>query len=236
MSPERELTGPYSKPTSGGIAKNAVIMLHGYGSDGNDLIQLAPYFAKEMPNTAFFSPHAPDLTLHGIGRQWFNIDNYRPEIINDDKSEVLELLSNMHEGAKRSSSLLKIYLNTIKLEHNLDYRNIAIMGFSQGTMMAVNVGLTHDEMIGGIVGFSGALIGQNEIVKNIQSPPPIVLIHGKEDDLVPAKASSHMYETLKEINVDINLHLIDNLGHNINEEGLLIARRFLIKNFKKNYL
>ena len=235
MHPKGELTGPYSKPTSGRIPKNAVIMLHGYGSDGNDLIQLAPYFAKDMPNTAFFSPHAPDLTIHGVGRQWFNIDNYRPEIIQDSKSEIIKLLSSMHEGAKKSSSLLKSYLNNIKLEHNLDYKNIALMGFSQGTMMGVNVGLMQDKMVGGVVGFSGALIGQNEIIKNIKSPPRIVLIHGKKDDLVPAEASSHMYETLKEIDVDINLHLIDNLGHNINEEGLLIARNFLINNFKKNY-
>ncbi|MEE2704634.1 MAG: dienelactone hydrolase family protein [Pseudomonadota bacterium] len=229
MSTPYILDGPIFKPKPGNIIKSAVIMLHGYGADGNDLIQLAPMFSHFLPDTIFFSPHAPDKTSHGVGRQWFNIDFYTPELIRENKSELVSLLSKMHQGAQRSSSLINDYIKKIKIDYKLTNRNIMLVGFSQGTMMAISNGLLHENALAGIVGFSGALMGEKEIIKNIKSPSPVLLIHGNDDDLIPPEATIYMHDTLKKYNIEVSHHILNNVGHNINEEGISIAKEFLLK-------
>ena len=223
------LDGPVLKPKSGNIIKSAVIMLHGYGADGNDLIQLAPFFSDFLPNTIFFSPHAPDTTSHGIGRQWFNIDFYTPELIKGDKSELVSSLSKMHEGAQKSSTLLNDYIKKIKMDYKLTNKQIILIGFSQGTMMALSNGLLQESALAGIIGFSGALMGEKEIVNNLKSPPPIILIHGNDDDLIPPEATIYMHNILRKNDIEVSHHILNNVGHSINDEGISIAKEFLIK-------
>ena len=230
MATLNTLNGPIFKASSHSKIENAVVMLHGYGADGNDLIQLAPIFSNDLPNTIFLSPNAPDITSHGVGRQWFNIDFYSPELIRNNKQELISLLSRMHNGAQNSSLLIEDFIETIKINYNLDNKDIVLMGFSQGTMMAMNTGLTLTNPLAGIVGFSGALMGENEIIKKITHPPPVVLIHGNDDDLIPPEATIHMQAVLSKNNIKVNHHILSNVGHNINEEGISIAKKFLIKN------
>ena len=155
-----------------------VFMLHGYGADANDLIGLAPIFAKAAPNAIFYSIHAPESLenqgLFMMGRQWFSLSWYAPSVLKEMNSNLLsDMMSKMHKGATSALTSLHRFIKSKIEEHNLTYKDVIISGFSQGGLMALYSGLTLEEEIAGIIGMSAVPVSDN-ILPLIKSKPPIL--------------------------------------------------------------
>jgi len=210
------LDGPSLSPLSGGSPRHLVIFLHGVGADGNDLIGLAPHFAHALPDAYFVSPNAPfAYDMAPFGRQWFSIRDFGPET----------LLA----GALAAAPILDTFIDAQLTRHGLEADCLALVGFSQGTMMALQVGLRRRQPIAGILGYSGLLVGEAKLEDEIASRPPVHLIHGADDELIPAHSLPAAVAALKSLNVPIDSHLCPNLGHGIDETGLRLGSNFLIR-------
>ena len=172
---EKILTGPRRAPTSGQSPKGLIVTLHGYGSNGEDLISLAPYWDRLIPDAQFSSPNAP-AHVPGFGEmyQWFAIESMDP--------------IHLAKGAREAAPVLEAFLEAEMARFGVTKAQTALVGFSQGTMMALQVGLASQEPYAGILGFSGALVGNPEVA----SKPPVLLVHGDQDDVVPLAASQMM--------------------------------------------
>lgn len=212
MSPT-PLTGPETPPASGHV-KRLVIFLHGYGADGNDLISLAELL--DLPDTQFLSPHAPfPCEMSPYGRQWFSLMDRSPET--------------MHAGARAAAPLLDAYLDAQLTRFALEPSHVALVGFSQGAMMSLYAAPRRAETIGGIVGISGALVGAESLAAEAKSKPPICLIHGDADDVVPFAAMAQAEKALRAYGCQVESHARARLGHGIDEAGLAITSAFLKK-------
>ena len=224
----QKLTGPMQPPASGGAARQAVVFLHGYGADGNDLIGLAPLFAESLPDAAFFSPHAPEpFEMAPFGRQWFTLQGYDPDMLRRDPDRLADVFTTMYEGAQKSADPLNTYLDQILAELDLEPHALALIGFSQGTMMAMHVGLRRLPQIGAIVGYSGALVGGAHLKDEGRATPPILLIHGSADEVVPVTALAHMQRALDEQGIAYTAHIVPDHGHGIEQVGATLGRSFL---------
>src|SRR5215831_5521736 len=159
------LDGPRLPPAAGGAAKQLVVFLHGYGADGNDLIGLGREWAKLLPYAAFVSPHAPEpCGAAPMGRQWFDLS--------------LGDMRMIAAGVKRAAPAVESFLDAELKRHGLGPRALGLMGFSQGTMVALSVGLKRNPAPAAIVGYSGALATVEALPKNPSSAPAILLVHG----------------------------------------------------------
>ena len=170
------LNGPRLAPASGGRAKQLVVFLHGYGADGNDLIGLGRHWAGLLPDAAFVSPHAPEpcaMNPFG-GRQWFALTFRDP--------------SERWRGVQKAGPVLNAFLDAELAAHGLGDDALALVGFSQGTMMALHVGLRRARPPAGIVGYSGMLAGVEHLPGQISARPPVLLIHGDADEVIPVEA------------------------------------------------
>ena len=175
MTTAFDLDGPRYGPASGQAPKQLVVLLHGLGADGDDLISLAPYLAQVLPEAAFVSPHAPfPCDMAPFGRQWFSLQERTPEI--------------MLGGVRMAAPILDGFLDAELEKAGLTAERLALVGFSQGTMMALHVGLRRAAAPSAIVGFSGALLAPELLPGEIVSRPPVVLIHGAADEVVPAQS------------------------------------------------
>ncbi|MDE0801454.1 MAG: prolyl oligopeptidase family serine peptidase [Rhodospirillaceae bacterium] len=221
------LDGPRRDPDSGKPAVQAVIFLHGYGSDGNDLISLAPYFAESLPDAKFFSPNAPEPGETGLGCQWFTLQGYDPDLMRRDPVRMGDAFSIMYEGAKIAAEPLNDYLDIILKDLGLPPNKLALIGFSQGAMMAIHVALRRTKALGAVIGYSGALLGAQYIKRETVAPPPLLLVHGSSDDVVPVNALTHMQETLDTADIPYSAHVIPNHGHGIEQVGATLGRSFL---------
>jgi phospholipase/carboxylesterase len=209
------LTGPELAPRSGSV-KHLVIFLHGLGSDGNDLISLAPMLP--LPDTQYVSPNAPfPCDMAPYGYQWFSLLDRAPQ----------KLL----EGARIAAPILNAYIDAQRDRFKLQDADIALVGFSQGTMMALYTALRRPKPLAGVVGFSGALIGEHLIKEEATAKLPICLLHGEEDEVVPFGALAHAEDALKLHGIDVSAHARPDLGHSIDPEGIGIAKGFLKKCF-----
>lgn len=204
------------KPLSGGAPEKIIVLLHGYGSNGRDLISLAPYWQRNVPEAIFVSPDAPfpcELAPGAPGMyQWFSLANYDPQ----------HLLA----GARKAAPILDKYLDDLLVEYNLQDKNMALVGFSQGTMMGLYAGLRRKEKIAGILGYSGALIG-GELLEVHDKNPPIRLIHGEGDSVVPVAAYHQAVALLTEKGFTVSGHTTPYLEHSIDEEGIESGASFL---------
>jgi phospholipase/carboxylesterase len=227
------LDGPRRDPASGMPAEQAVVFLHGYGSDGNDLISLAPYFADSLPNAAFFSPNAPEPGETGLGRQWFTLQGYDPDLMRRDPARMADAFSIMYEGAKIAADSLNVYLDDILTDLDLPSSKLALIGFSQGTMMAIHIALRRKKALGAVVGYSGALLGGEHIAREAIAPPPLLLVHGSSDEVVPVNALTHMRETLDAAKIEYAAHVIPDHGHGIEQIGATLGRSFLEEKLTK---
>lgn len=230
MSDHVILDGPRRPPVSGASPKQAVVFLHGYGADGNDLIGLAAYFSESLPDAAFYSPHAPEPCEAGFGRQWFTLRGYDPEMMRRDPARMTDAFAVMYEGAKQSAVSLNHYLDSLLFELNLSSESVALIGFSQGTMMAMHVGLRRAPALGAVIGYSGALLGSDHLKDDLQSTPPLLLVHGSADDVVPVTALSHMQSALDSQGIEYSAHIVPDHGHGIEQMGATLGRAFLQKN------
>lgn len=214
--PYPSLSGPTRKPASGGKAKHLVVFLHGWGADGPNLIDLADMFAPALPDAQFVSPNAPwSCEANPYGYQWFSLMDRQPQ--------------HMLAGVQKAAAVVNQFLDDQLKTLGLDNRKLALVGFSQGTMTALHVTLRRTPAIAGLVGFSGSLIGADQVVKEITARPPVCLIHGESDDVVPFASLKHATDTLKTLGVPVESHARPFVGHSIDMEGMRIATEFLKK-------
>lgn len=221
------LDGPRVLPAAG-PPDSLVVLLHGYGADGNDLIGLADPWKRWLPRTAFVSPNAPE-PIPGMpfGRQWFGLAGYDPNQMRRDPRHTAAVYKGMATGAVKAAGALDAFLDAELARHKLSPDRMALVGFSQGTMMSLHVGLRRKTGLAGIVGFSGALVGGDALKAEIACRPPVLLIHGDADEMVPVTALFGALEGLKEAEVPVRWHVCPGLGHGIDPEGLQMAGQFL---------
>ena len=201
------LSGPSRPPASGGKPNRLVILLHGLGADGNDLIGLAPYWAPLMPTAEFVSPNAPfPCDMAPYGYQWFSAQDRSP-------AAVLA-------GVRAAAPLLDAFIDDALAERGLDDGDLALVGFSQGTMMSLFVGLRRAKPVAGIVGFSGRLLGPELLASELRSRPRTLLVHGTDDPLVPYESLAAAEMALKGADVPVDTLTCPGVGHSIDENGL----------------
>ena len=209
------LAGPSAAPASGGPAKSLVIFLHGYGSDGADLIDLAPYWAPALPDTLFLSPDAPQpCESVPYGRQWWPLTNLTPAA--------------RAAGVRVSAPPLNAYIDAQLAAHGLGEDKLALVGFSQGAMMALHVGPRRARTLAGVVGFSGMLADPDALAGEVVTRPSVLLVHGDRDEILPVEALHQAEVQLKGLDFDVGSHVSRGLGHSIDEVGLQLGARFLI--------
>ena len=213
------LNGPIKEPTSGNSPKQIIIFVHGYGADGNDLIGLANYFQSTLPEAIFLSPHAPEpCSMNPAGYQWFDLTSTDPAVL---WNKILVAADHLNK-----------FIDSKLLEYNITEENLALVGFSQGTMMSLHVSLRRKNSMAAVLGYSGKLIGADLLKNDLISKPSIYLIHGDQDPMVPYKETLTAEKTLKEHGVDIKTHISKNTQHSIAEDGLRIGIDFLGTKFK----
>ena len=200
-------------------AKQLVVFLHGYGADGNDLIELGRQWQPFLPDSEFVAPHAPDrCTQSPSGRQWFPLTSR-------DQSE-------RWTGVNQAAPGLEAFLVEELRRLNLDGRKLALVGFSQGTMMALHVGLRRTGGLACILGYSGLLVGPEYLKEVAGRPaPPILLIHGDADTVIPADALFAASDALAEASIPVQWHLSVGVAHGIDGQGLKHGGQFLSQSF-----
>ena len=204
------------KPENNNI-NSAVILLHGYGGDGNDISAVTLNWKRFLPETIFLCPNGhEECPINPNGFQWFNLDN-------DDPVYIIE-------ETIKAEKKLNVFINEIKTEYNLSNSKICISGFSQGCMMSINLGLITEESFNCIVGFSGKIIDKKDISKRIKSKTKMLLIHGDEDVVVPPSSLLEAKDFLIRHKVNIETKMIKNCGHHIPIEASSIALNYIKKN------
>lgn len=215
MSPT-PLAGPEIAAKSGKV-KRLVIFLHGLGADGHDLLGLAPMLS--LPDdTHFLSPHAPfDCDMAPYGYQWFSLLDRNPARI------VKEI--------QIAEPILNAFIDGQMDRFKLTPSDVALVGFSQGCMMSLYIVPRRAEALAGVVGISGALMGHERLASEIKSHPPVCLIHGTADDVVPFASMAQAETTLLKNQISVEAHARAGLGHGIDEEGIAITSTFLRRVF-----
>lgn len=218
------LDGPHLAPRSGRPATSLVVLLHGYGADGRDLIDLGQMWAPLLPDAAFVSPHAPEpLTIAPVGRQWFGY------VERNDAERWA--------GVQSAHAALDGFLDAELARLGLAGDRLALVGFSQGTMMALHTGLRRKVAPAGIVGFSGihVLPGERGIAAfdgEITARPPVLLVHGDRDEIIAPPYLARAVESLSARGIAVRSHLAPGLGHGIDPVGLRLAGAFLAEVLK----
>ena len=216
-------------PAAAGRTGQLVVFLHGYGADGNDLIELGRQWRALLPEAAFVSPHAPERSPAApMGRQWFALSNRSP----DDPGGSDERWN----GAVKARGAIDAFLDAELERLGLDDSKLALVGFSQGSMMALHVGLRRSRAPAAILGFSGLLVGPERLSEATARdehgrPPLILLIHGDQDPLIPFDAMFVAAEALAQASIPTQWHLSLGVGHGIDAEGLRHGGLFLAKAF-----
>ena len=210
------LDGPRVGPASGAAATSLVILLHGYGSNGEDLISLVPHWARALPDTAFVSPNAPQRCPGAPGGyQWWDIAGAGAN------ARAL--------GAAQAAAVLNAFIDAELAGHGLAEPRLALVGFSQGTMMALQVGPRRRPALAGIVGYSGMLADEAALAAPDISHPPILLVHGDADPMIPISAFHQAEAALTRNGFAVETHVSPGLGHTIDLPGLQLGGQFLAK-------
>ncbi|MFZ3035085.1 MAG: phospholipase [Parvibaculum sp.] len=208
------ISGPLIKAASGNT-RQLVILCHGYGADGNDLIGLVPHWQDMLPDADFIAPNAPQRCDAGFGYQWFPISRLDPD--------------ELTRGIESAAPILNQFIDEELARRELDETALALVGFSQGTMMSLHVGLRRAKAPMAVLGYSGALGGGERLAEEVTVRPPVMLIHGDSDELLPV---SRMYDAarhLGEVGLSVQWHVCAGLGHGIDQEGLGLGGHFLVQ-------
>lgn len=202
-----------------GTTKSLVILIHGYGANANDLIDLGRQWGPLFPDTAFVSVNAPErCPISPTGLQWFKLTH------NPGGMRSAEEYWN---GVCHSEEVLQAFIDSELEKHGLDETKCVLVGFSQGTMMALHVGLRRKKQLAGIIAYSGVLAGSEKIDKSIKVKPPVLLVHGEDDPVIPVEALSIAKQALRTIDVDPEWHIVADLGHGIDALGFQIGYNFM---------
>jgi phospholipase/carboxylesterase len=203
------LDGPRVAPLSG-TARSLVILAHGYGSNGEDLIGLVPHWREALPDTAFVSPNAPEICPGAPGGyQWWGFGG------GGDRSA----------GVRIAAPILDGFIDAELARHGLTEDRLALVGFSQGTMLSLYVAPRRERQIAGVVGLSGALIGADDDA--LKTRPPVLLVHGDEDPMVPVDSFHKAREALERQGFELTSHVSPGLGHGVDLAGVTLSKRFL---------
>jgi phospholipase/carboxylesterase len=219
-----DLDGPRLEPRSE-QARQLVVFLHGYGADGNDLIDIGRAWQGLLPDAAFISPHAPRPCGQApMGREWFPLTFRDPD--------------ERWTGVNAAAPQLNAFLDAELKRRNLPNSALALVGFSQGTMMALHTGLRRAESPAAIVGYSGMLVVPEQIdadkfAGEIVSRPPVLLVHGDQDQLIPVQAVMHAAQGLAALDVPVEWHISPGVAHGIDQEGLRQGGEFLARRFAR---
>lgn len=202
-------TSPTKKP------QTLALILHGYGADGENLIDISEVLQESLEFPMFIIPDAPFGYEYApnMGRQWFSLM---------DRTESV-----LVEGAGIAREILLNFIDENLAKYGLGYENLVLIGFSQGAMMSMFTGLQLPQKCRAIVSFSGTMVSAEHTIETCKSKPPICIIHGEKDDVVPLTMGKFTAKTLKNIGVDVQIHEIPNLGHSIDMRCLKLASDFL---------
>jgi phospholipase/carboxylesterase len=205
-------------PASGGEPKQAVILLHGYGSDGADLIGLAPHWQGVLPDAVFISPNAPEQCRQtAFGFQWFDIS------FDGDRVASRQI------GLVKARPVLVEFLDDLWSQTGVAPENTILAGFSQGAMMALHVGLSLPQRLMGVIAFSGAFVPPEGFGTSAFARPPVCLVHGDMDQVVDPELSADAEVALRLAGYDVSYHISEGVGHGIAPDGLDFASRFIAR-------
>jgi len=214
------LDGPRMPPARGGKPDTLVILLHGYGSNGADLISLAPYWAQALPGAAFVSPNALEPVPQAPGGfQWFPLTSLEPHL--------------MEQGVRAAAPSVDRFIDRELEKYGLDDSRLVLVGFSQGTMMALYVGLRRARPCAAIVGLSGVLVGARTLKEEMRAKPPILLIHGDRDPMIPIPAMFESAEALAASGHGALWHISYGIPHSVGPDGLELGGAFIANCLKK---
>ena len=214
--PPRPLTSA-RKGAPKGSARSVVIFVHGYGANGADLLGLADPLAPHLHNTAFYAPDAPENCQgNPFGYQWFPI----PWLDGSAESAALE-------GQKQAAEDLNAFIDTVLADEGLEPSALALVGFSQGTMMSLHIAPRRPAPLAALVGFSGRLLQPETLAAETVSKLPVLLIHGDADPMVPVQSLPEAADALVAAGFETFAHVCKGLGHSIDNEGLSLALGFL---------
>lgn len=203
-------------------ADAVVVFLHGYGADGADLLGLADPLAPHLPGTAFYAPDAPERSVNNpMGFQWFPI----PWLDGSTEAQAKEAMG-------RSIGAVNAFLDKVLTDEGLTPDRMVLIGFSQGTMMALHVAPRRDQAVAGIVGFSGRLLAP-ELIDEVKVKPPVLLAHGDQDPMVPFADMGLAAGALEQAGFDVQTHVMKNTPHGISPDGLSVALQFLKRHLGK---
>ena len=209
-----DLEGPELEPVSGAAPRHLVVLLHGLGADGSDLIALAPHLAQVLPDAHFISPNAPfPCDMAPYGRQWFSLQDRDPHV--------------MLSGLRMAAPVLDVFLDQQMARFGLAPAAVALVGFSQGTMMSLYVAPRRETALAAVVGFSGAMLGGEALAGEARSKPPVLLIHGDSDPVVPVQATPAAGGALQEAGFSVETLICPGVEHTIDPAGLTRTLEFL---------
>jgi len=213
-----DLDGPRYGPASGGTPRRLVLLCHGLGADGHDLIDLAPTWAHALPDAAFVAPDAPyPCDMAPSGRQWFSVADRSP--------------ARMEAGVRRAAAVLDRFIDAELARLSLPAPAYALMGFSQGAMTVLFAGLRRTSAPRAILAFSGALIAPEKLVAELANRAPVLLVHGEADEVVPVSRSRDAAVTLRAAGIAVEETYSGRLGHGIDDAGLTAGALFLQRAF-----
>lgn len=212
------LTGPSLPPRGGGKPQQLIVLLHGVGADGNDLINLAPFYQRVLPQAHIVSPNAPfPFDMAPFGYMWFSLADFGPET--------------RSRGVITAAPTLEAFLEAELARHGVSPDKLLLIGFSQGAMMALHVGLRRATPPAGIIAHSGMLVAEDRLKKEITGRPPVLMTHGADDPVIPAAALEYSAAALRTAGVPVEAHRMPDLAHGIDEATLRLDMAFLAKCF-----
>lgn len=212
------LNAHVAEPASGGPARQLVILLHGVGADGADLFGLVPYLAPMLPDAVFIAPDAPfAYDMAPFGRQWFSLQ---------DRSGPA-----LAAGIQATAPLLDVFIDAKLAQYGLDDSALALIGFSQGTMMSLHIAPRRAQPCAALIGFSGAVVAAETLATEIRSRPRVLLIHGDADPVVNPACLPAAEQALAAVGIPVLTELRPDLEHSIDGPGLALATAFLRQSF-----
>ena len=208
------INGKSLQPRSGAAPKQIVLLLHGFGSSGADMIALAPHWQDALPDALFLAPHAPQRCgMMAAGYQWWGLSGFAP--------------SALAAGASSAAPAINAFIDRKLEQYGLGNSKLALVGFSQGTMMALHVGLRRPQAVAAVVGYSGILTNMADVAHKKLAMPPVLLIHGTADPVVPIAALHRAESELTRLGVQVTTHVSQGIAHSIDPVGLKFGRDFV---------